>query len=241
MKGTTPEGASGELEAARWVRSMFGRVARRYDLLNHLLSFNLDRRWRARTAARLKDVLAGSRAPVLDICCGTGDLALALEAAHGAPVFALDFSRPMLERAARKGLASCLLEADALQLPIAGASLGLVTVAFGLRNFAHWERGLAEMRRVLQPGGVAAILEFSRPPNRLFAALYDFYSRRLLPLIGGLISGSREAYTYLPDSVRKFPDAEDLARLMLRAGFTEVQYERMTGGIVALHLGRAAG
>ncbi len=222
---------------------MFGRIARRYDLLNHLLSFNVDRYWRARTAARLGEVLRRPEARVLDICCGTGDLVLTLESARGAAVMGSDFCHPMLTEAARKiarrGFRSVLFEADALALPLPGASLDCVTVAFGFRNLVNYRAGLVEMRRVLKPGGVLAILEFSQPPNPLFAALYAFYSRRLLPAIGGLVSGSRDAYNYLPESVRKFPGAEQLAEEMLAAGFGEVHFERMTCGIVALHLGRA--
>ena len=243
MKGSTPAGTAGEQEAARWVRGMFARVARRYDLLNHLLSLNLDRRWRARAAARLRGVLRRPDARVLDICCGTGDLALALERARGAGVMASDFCHPMLTAAAakfaRRGSRSALFEADALALPLAPRSLDCVTAAFGFRNLANYRAGLAEMRRVLKPGGVAAILEFSQPPNPLLAALYGFYSRRLLPAVGGLVSGSRDAYAYLPESVRKFPGAERLADEMRAAGFTEVRFERMTFGVVALHIGVA--
>ena len=130
-----------------------------------------------------------------------------------------------------------LFEADALALPLADASLDLATAAFGFRNLANYKRGLDELVRVLRPGGVAAILEFSQPPNPVFSALYRFYSKRVLPLVGGLISGSRDAYTYLPESVRKFPDAEELAAQMRAAGFAKVEFERMTFGIVALHIG----
>jgi demethylmenaquinone methyltransferase/2-methoxy-6-polyprenyl-1,4-benzoquinol methylase len=129
-----------------------------------------------------------------------------------------------------------LFEADALHLPVADASLDLITAAFGFRNLANYGAGLEEMRRVLRPGGVAAILEFSRPSNAAFAALYEFYSRRILPLIGGALSGSPEAYRYLPESVRKFPSAPELADEMRRVGFQRVSYELLTGGIVALHL-----
>jgi demethylmenaquinone methyltransferase/2-methoxy-6-polyprenyl-1,4-benzoquinol methylase len=142
----------------------------------------------------------------------------------------------MLVAARGKGAAG-LFEADALRLPLRDTSLDLITVAFGFRNLANYGAGLAEMRRVLRPHGMAAILEFSEPPNLVFAALYHFYSRRILPLIGGALSGSRDAYTYLPESVRKFPPAEELAVEMRRTGFAEVRYERFTGGIVALHLG----
>jgi demethylmenaquinone methyltransferase/2-methoxy-6-polyprenyl-1,4-benzoquinol methylase len=133
---------------------------------------------------------------------------------------------------------SPLFEADALALPLAGASLDLITVAFGFRNLANYQHGLEEMLRVLKPGGVAAILEFSQPPNGAFRVLYGFFSTRVLPRIGGLISGSPEAYSYLPESIRKFPGAEQLADDMRRAGFSRVEFERMTGGAVALHLGR---
>jgi demethylmenaquinone methyltransferase/2-methoxy-6-polyprenyl-1,4-benzoquinol methylase len=241
VKGTTPQGARSEQEAAEWVRAMFGRVAHRYDLANHLLSFNMDRYWRSHTVARVRDVLARPEARVLDICCGTGDLVRALQRGRGggAPVMGSDFCHPMLVAAHAKVGGGRLFEADALRLPLADASLDLITVAFGFRNLANYEAGLREMRRVLRGGGVAAILEFSQPPNRLFGALYTFYSRRVLPVIGGALSGSRDAYTYLPESVRKFPAAEELAAMMQTAGFVRVGFERLTGGIVALHLGSA--
>jgi demethylmenaquinone methyltransferase/2-methoxy-6-polyprenyl-1,4-benzoquinol methylase len=241
MSGATPEGARNEQEAARWVRGMFGRVAHRYDLANHLLSFNIDRYWRAHTVSRVREILERPDARVLDICCGTGDLVLAL-AKTGRPVLGSDFCHPMLiaahEKIERRRATAALFESDALRLPLRDASLDLLTVAFGFRNLANYESGLAEVRRVLRPGGVAAILEFSRPPNRAFAALYNFYSRRILPFLGGAISGSRDAYTYLPDSVRKFPDGPELARKISAAGFRSVEFEYLTGGIVALHLGR---
>jgi demethylmenaquinone methyltransferase/2-methoxy-6-polyprenyl-1,4-benzoquinol methylase len=236
MKGAAPQGARNEREAADWVRGMFARVARRYDLANHVLSFNIDRVWRARTVRRVRPILERPGARVLDICCGTGDLTLALARECRAPVLGSDFCHPMLVAARRKGAAD-LFEADALRLPLRDASLDLVTVAFGFRNLANYGAGLAEMRRVLGPGGMAAILEFSDPPNPVFAALYHFYSRRILPLIGGALSGSRDAYTYLPESVRKFPSPEELAEEMRRAGFEQVRYERFTGGVATLHLG----
>jgi len=241
--GTRPPGASSEQEAARWVRSMFARVSGRYDLLNHLLSFNLDRSWRNRTVRRVRHILERPGARVMDLCCGTGDLMLMLERARGAAVFGADFCHPMLVEArrkvARQRCCSSLVEADALQLPLADRSLDLVTVAFGFRNFTNYRDGLREMLRVLKPSGVAAILEFSQPPNQVFAKVYDFYSRRILPAVGSAISGSRDAYTYLPDSVRNFPDAGELAGQMRHAGFREVSFERMTGGVVVLHLGTA--
>jgi demethylmenaquinone methyltransferase/2-methoxy-6-polyprenyl-1,4-benzoquinol methylase len=224
---------------------MFGRIAPRYDLLNHLLSFNLDKRWRARTVARVAEILDRPDARVLDLCCGTGDVLLALERqrknVHGhKPVLASDFCHPMLVEARRKiggrGFRSPVFEADALSLPLADSSLDLITVAFGFRNLANYQHGLEEMLRVLKPGGVAAILEFSQPPNPAFRAFYGFFSTSVLPRVGGLISGSPDAYSYLPESIRKFPGAEQLAQEMRQAGFSQVEFERMTAGAVALHI-----
>jgi demethylmenaquinone methyltransferase/2-methoxy-6-polyprenyl-1,4-benzoquinol methylase len=251
VTGTTPPGVRGEQASARWVREMFGRIVRHYDLLNHLLSFNLDRRWRARTVGRVAGVMARPEARVLDLCCGTGDLLLALEArsltvaaqkgdSEPCMILGSDFCHPMLVEAQRKiaarRLGAPLFEADALALPLADGTLDLITVAFGFRNLANYTKGLEELRRVLKPGGVAAILEFSQPTSRAFGAVYGFFSTRLLPWIGGLISGSQEAYSYLPESIRNFPGADDLAGQMLAAGFARVEFEWMTGGAVALHL-----
>ena len=239
--GTTPQGAANEQAAAQWVRGMFGRIAPRYDLLNHLLSFNLDKRWRARTVARVSDILDRPDAQVLDLCCGTGDVALALESRARRSLLASDFCHPMLLEARRKidagGFRTPVFEADALALPLAGDSLDLITVAFGFRNLANYQSGLQEMLRVLKPGGVTAILEFSQPSNAAFRALYGFFSTSVLPRIGGIVSGSPDAYFYLPQSIRKFPGAEQLAQEMRRAGFSRVEFERMTGGAVALHIG----
>jgi demethylmenaquinone methyltransferase/2-methoxy-6-polyprenyl-1,4-benzoquinol methylase len=243
MKGATPPGAPGEQAAASWVRAMFGRIAPRYDLANHLLSFNIDRWWRAHTVSRVRHILERPGARILDICCGTGDLALELaKRSRGstAVVLGSDFCHPMLiaarRKIARRGVHARLFESDALRLPLADASLDLLTVAFGFRNLTNYDAGLREIHRVLRPGGTAAILEFSQPPNALFAALYNFYSRRLLPRIGSVLTGSPDAYSYLPESVRKFPSAPELAEDMRRAGFRQVRFERLTGGIVALHL-----
>ena len=240
MSGATPRGIKGEQQAAAWVRDMFGQVAPRYDLLNHLLSLNIDKHWRNRTVRLVLPILQRPGARVLDLCCGTGDLLIALQSAGPARVLGSDFCHPMLTAASRKlGAAAVLFESDALSLPVPDRSLDLVTMAFGFRNLANYEKGLAEMLRVLRPGGVAAILEFSRPPNPAFRALYEFYSLRILPKLGTVISGSKDAYTYLPESVRKFPDAEGLALKMQQAGLRDVRFERMTFGIVALHLGTA--
>jgi len=218
-------------DKAVWVQGMFGRIAGRYDLLNHLLSFNLDKRWRARTVKRVSNILTRPDARVLDLCCGTGDLLLALKGAFGS-----DFCHPMLLEARRKSAGSPLFEADALALPLKDDTLDLVTCAFGFRNLADYDKGLDELLRVLKPGGVAAILEFSQPTNPVFGALYRFFSVRILPRIGGIVSGSPDAYSYLPESIRKFPGAEDLASRIKAAGFERVEFERMTAGAVALHL-----
>jgi demethylmenaquinone methyltransferase/2-methoxy-6-polyprenyl-1,4-benzoquinol methylase len=241
-RGSTPEGSTSEQEASRWVRSMFGRVAPRYDLANHLLSANVDRYWRTRTVAELRDVLKRPGARVLDLACGTGDLLIALEREAGRGLIGSDFCHPMLTGAQvkldRDRLKSVLLESDALALPFPDSSLDLVTIAFGYRNLADYRAGLVEMRRVLRPGGVLAILEFTQPPNKTFASVYNWYSRYILPIVGGAISGAPEAYRYLPESVRRFPGAEELARMMLDAGFEHVDWEYLTVGIAALHIGR---
>ena len=240
--GSTPTGTHSEQEASRWVRGMFGRVAHRYDLANHLLSANIDKSWRSRTVERVRDILQRPNARVMDLACGTGDLLVALEREAGRQLLGSDFCHPMLAGAqtklARLKLKSALLEADALSLPLPDASLDLITIAFGFRNLANYRAGLVEMRRVLRSGGALAILEFTQPPNKAFAALYNWYSRRVLPILGGAISGAPEAYKYLPESVRKFPEAPELATMMGEAGFAPVEWEYLTFGIVALHIGR---
>jgi demethylmenaquinone methyltransferase/2-methoxy-6-polyprenyl-1,4-benzoquinol methylase len=242
--GTTPDGAQSEEEASRWVRAMFGRVAHRYDFANHLLTANIDRYWRNRAVARVRDIVKRPDTRVFDLACGTGDLLVALERAAGRRLIGGDFCHPMLTGARiklrRQGLGSALVESDALMLPFPDASLDLITIAFGYRNLANYRAGLAEMRRVLRPGGALAILEFTQPPNAAFAALYNWYSRRVLPMVGGAISGAPEAYRYLPDSVRKFPGAAELAGEMREAGFDPVEWEYLTFGITALHVGRVA-
>jgi demethylmenaquinone methyltransferase/2-methoxy-6-polyprenyl-1,4-benzoquinol methylase len=235
-----PQEAALQNEHARRVRAMFAGIAGRYDLLNHLLSGNTDRRWRRLVAENLRDALGeGSRA--LDVACGTGDLAIALAEAGRARVVGLDFCRPMLDIAARKtnGHAPRVgyVEGDALRLPFADATFEVVTIAFGLRNLSSVEDGLRELGRVLKPGGRIAVLEFSRPVVPGFRRLFKFYFTRLLPRIGGLISGSRGAYEYLPDSVSRFPDQTRLAGMMSSVGFEQVEYRNLTGGIAALHTG----
>jgi demethylmenaquinone methyltransferase/2-methoxy-6-polyprenyl-1,4-benzoquinol methylase len=241
--GTRPEGLEGDREISRWVRRMFDGVAPRYDLLNHVLSFQTDRYWRWRTVRRLRDVMAKPGVRAVDLCCGSGDLLIALQ--HRVPeatVFGSDFSHQMLRacntKLSKGSLPAKVFESDAMQLPLASSSMDLITVAFGFRNLVNYRAGLAEMLRVLKPGGTAAILEFSTPPNRRFGAFYRFYSTRVLPRIGAMISGVPEAYTYLPESVRKFPAAPELAEEMRTAGFAGVEFTHMTFGIAALHIGR---
>ena len=219
---------------------MFAGIACRYDLLNHLLSANIDRRWRSLVADKLRPALvAGTR--TLDVACGTGDLALTLSEAGQTRVTGLDFCRPMLEVAAQKAAQRQrripFIEADALRLPFAAETFDVVTIAFGLRNLASVESGLQELFRVLRPGGKIAILEFSHPVVPGFRALFNFYFTRVLPRIGGFVSGSRGAYEYLPDSVSRFPDQQSLAELMGKVGFEGVTYQNLTGGIAALHTG----
>lgn len=224
---------------------MFAGIAGRYDLLNHLLSGNIDKRWRRLVARELQPSMSeGAR--VLDVACGTGDLSLALAAAGRARVVGVDFCRPMLEIARDKSAGEArripFVEGDALRLPFTDESFDAVTIAFGLRNLAGVAEGLGELRRVLKPGGRAAILEFSTPVVPGFRALFGFYFTRVLPRVGGMVSGSRGAYEYLHDSVSKFPDQKRLAALMREAGFEKVAYRNLTGGVAALHTGaRPAG
>lgn len=220
---------------------MFGRIANRYDLLNHLLSANVDKRWRRIVATKVRDKLSSRNASVLDVACGTGDLSLTLFETTGARVVGTDFCRPMLAIAAGKLSSQVrLIEGDALRLPFRSGSFDAVTIAFGLRNLSSVENGLAELCRVLKPGGWVAVLEFSRPANAMLRAFYGLYFRKVLPVLGGAISGSLSAYTYLPASVQTFPDQTQLVLLMEQAGFDQVRYQNLTGGIAALHMGRRA-
>ncbi len=233
------EKRSAENEHASRVREMFATIATRYDLLNHLLSGNTDKKWRRIVAKRVSEKLGSDPSQILDVACGTGDLSLTLFETTGVRVVATDFCRPMLEIAAGKMPGSVkLVEADALSLPFLDQSFEAVTIAFGLRNFSNVEIGLKELFRVVKPQGWVAVLEFSKPPNALFNALFGFYFLRVLPLLGGIISGSKSAYSYLPNSVQRFPDQQELSRLMNEVGFSQVTYENLTGGIAALHLGR---
>jgi len=222
---------------ARRVREMFARISPRYDLLNHVLSANIDRRWRRAVIKKLQPLLPRS-AIVLDVGCGTGDLGIEIFEKIEAKVIGVDFCRPMLELTARKTDHLDLVEGDALQLPFANGSFDGVTIGFGLRNLSSVEGGLKELLRVLKPKGWAAILEFSQPVTPGWRGLVTFYNARLLPWIGGLVSGSPSAYRYLPDSITRFPNQQKLAAMMLDVGFEEVSFQNLTGGVAALHLGR---
>jgi demethylmenaquinone methyltransferase/2-methoxy-6-polyprenyl-1,4-benzoquinol methylase len=246
-RGTRPEGVASEADASRRVREMFTKIAPRYDLLNHLLSLQLDRLWRARTARILQPILGREDALILDLCCGTGDLAFALQRKTKGRVWGADFAHTMLVRAREKSSTSQtggtsgwkipFVESDALRLPFASGSFHLVTAAFGFRNLANYEAGLAEIARVLKPGGTAAILEFTEPKPGWFGDLYRWYFRAVLPTLGGIISGDRAAYAYLPKSVAKFLRPGELTELMQQNGFAGVDARVWTGGTVALHTG----
>jgi demethylmenaquinone methyltransferase/2-methoxy-6-polyprenyl-1,4-benzoquinol methylase len=223
------------------IRRMFGDIAPRYDLLNHLLSLNIDRSWRRRTT-RL--VAPEGNAPILDVCTGTGDLALEYFAAGGGrvPVVGADFCHPMLVRAiakaAKRQVDVRFLEADAQALPFPNNSFQITCVAFGLRNVTDTDRGLSEMVRVTRPGGRVAILEFSKPRHWLFGRLYRFYFTHLLPRFGQAVSRNNvDAYSYLPASVMQFPDYEALLEKMNRHGLTNTRYHAMTFGIATLYVG----
>lgn len=222
------------------IRRMFGQIAPWYDFLNHVLSLNIDRRWRKRTT-RLVPPQPG-QGPILDLCTGTGDLAIVYHrvAKGSVPIIGADFCHEMLTRATEKaaGTGIRFVEADAQALPFPNNTFQIVTVAFGLRNVTDTDRGLAEMVRVAKPGGRIAILEFSKPRNRLFGSLYSFYFRRVLPRVGQLLSRSREnAYKYLPESALRFPDYEALAEKMRSHGLDDVHYVPFTFGIATLYVG----
>lgn len=235
--GLTETGQKSAEEHARRVREMFAKISPRYDVLNHLLSANIDKRWRRRVVNEMRALLPeGAR--VLDVGCGTGDLSLELFENAAAQVTGIDFCAPMLKFAKSKAPDVQFIEGDALRLPFAEASFDGLTIGFALRNLASVERGLSELLRVLKPNGIVAILEFSRPVVPLFGQLVSLYYRRLLPWIGGIVSGSRDAYEYLPDSISKFPDQQMLAAMMREAGFEEVRFDNLSGGIAALHTGR---
>jgi demethylmenaquinone methyltransferase / 2-methoxy-6-polyprenyl-1,4-benzoquinol methylase len=223
------------------VRSMFTRIARRYDLMNALMTGGRHHAWRRMTAATLREAPPG---PVLDLATGTGDLALAIRRVRPtAPVIGADFSEGMLREAAaklaRRGARVPLLAADALALPFPDRTFAAVTSAFLLRNLADVGRGLAEMRRVTRAGGLVVTLEITRPRIPGWDGVFGFYFHRIVPAVGGIVAGDRAAYAYLPDSVDRFVSPQGLAELMRRIGLVDVHYRRLGIGTIALHVGVA--
>jgi len=238
--GATPAGATDERSAAKAVQQMFDEIAPRYDFLNHALSMNIDRLWWRRTARTFNHILARENACVLDLCAGTGDMAVALRSVGPqALICALDFSHQMLqhglEKYKRKNIQP--VEADALHLPLPDSSMDLVVSAFGFRNLANYQAGLNEIFRVLKPQGETGILDFSEPGGAL-GKLYGFYFRKILPRIGTLISGVRGPYEYLPASVQKFPSPQQMMEKMKLVGFSEVSWTPYTFGIAGLYRGK---
>ncbi|HTZ60625.1 MAG TPA: ubiquinone/menaquinone biosynthesis methyltransferase [Acidobacteriaceae bacterium] len=239
--GAQPEGTADEASAAIAVRSMFDQIAPRYDLLNHVLSCNIDRIWWRRTARTFRQVLTRPEAQILDVCCGTGDMTLALlrhRPREARPVLAADFAHQMLVRGTAKfnSKGAIALEADALHLPLPDSSLDLVTTAFGFRNLANYQAGLQEFHRVLKPGGELGILDFSEP-GAIVGKLYSFYFRRVLPAVGSLISGTSGPYRYLPHSVHRFPSPQEILRTMQSIGFERVSWTPFSFGIAGLYRG----
>ena len=240
--GAAPPGAEGPRQASRAVREMFTAIAPRYDLLNHVLSCNIDRLWWARTARAFAGILDDPDARVLDLCCGTGDMAFALAARRpgdGVAIRGVDFSHAMLRRAQAKTRNDRMLwiEADALTLPFPDASFDLVTSAFGFRNLADYDAGLREIARVLRPGGEVGILDFGMPRG-IAGHIYRLYFRRVLPLLGTVISGVRGPYGYLPASVQRFPNPPEMLERMRRAGFLDPSWTSYTLGIAGLYRGK---
>ena len=242
--GAAPPGASDEAAAAAAVRDMFTSIAPRYDLLNHVLSMNVDRLWWDRTARAFSEVLRRPGGQVLDLCCGTGDMAFALyrrssRSAAPAQIIGADFSHAMLKLAEQKSKGKNIrwVEADALHLPFPPAQFQLVTSAFGFRNLANYDRGLAEIYRVLAPGGEVGILDFGEPKG-LLGKLYRVYFRRVLPAIGTLISGVRGPYSYLPASVLRFPSPDEMLERMRSAGFRDASWTPYTFRIAGLYRGK---
>jgi demethylmenaquinone methyltransferase / 2-methoxy-6-polyprenyl-1,4-benzoquinol methylase len=240
--GAAPEGASDPESAARAVRKMFASIAPRYDLLNHLLSFNIDHLWWRRTARGFSAILSQPNARVLDLCCGTGDLTLALwkeSSTAAAAIVGADFAHPMLQRAKAKSTGTSLqwIEADALRLPVPDTQFDLVTSAFGFRNLADYNAGLREIVRVLRPGGECGILDFGEPGG-LVGKLYRIYFKHVLPTVGSLISGIQGPYRYLPASVERFPSPQEMLGRMKDAGLVEVSWTPYTLGIAGLFRGK---
>ena len=242
--GAKPMGVHDESHAAEAVQQMFDAIAPRYDLLNHVLSANIDRLWWRRTALQFRSVLSDPNSAILDICCGTGDLTMALlkhRPQNARPILGADFSHGMLQRGALKFGAdrpnrswAIALEADALHLPLRSGSLDLIVTAFGFRNLANYQAGLREFHRVLKPGGQLGILEFSEPGG-LIGKLYALYFRRVLPAIGRLIGGMDGPYNYLPASVGAFPSPTEMLTLMRQSGYSNDNWQPYTFGIAGLY------
>ncbi len=249
VTGAAPQGTTDVDSAARAVREMFTSIAPRYDLLNHVLSFNVDRLWWRRTARAFAQILEQPDARILDLCCGTGDMTFALRKRAGMEpplILGADFSHAMLQRAGSKspgkvsqnGKASPYwVEADALCLPFPEQHFSLVTSAFGFRNLANYDAGLREILRVLRPGGECGILDFSDPVG-VMGGLYRIYFKQILPHIGTLLSGVRGPYAYLPNSVERFPSPQEMLDRMRRAGFREVGWTPYTFGVAGLYRGK---
>ena len=245
--GAKPIGTTDEASAAQNVRQMFNSIAPRYDLLNHLLSANVDRLWWRRAARTFSATLARPEAAILDICCGTGDMTLALlklRPANARPILAGDFARAMLARGAEKFAArpadapnAVAIEADAMHLPLAPGALDLIVSAFGFRNLANYEGGLREFHRVLKPGGQLGILDFSEPGGLLGRA-YGFYFHRVLPRIGRLVYGAAGPYNYLPTSVGNFPPPPQMLDLLRVTGYVDPKWQPYTFGIAGLYTAR---
>jgi demethylmenaquinone methyltransferase/2-methoxy-6-polyprenyl-1,4-benzoquinol methylase len=239
--GAAPQGASDRDSAARAVREMFTSIAPRYDLLNHVLSFNIDRLWWWRAARTFDAILKRPNSRVLDLCCGTGDMTFALKrrGSNIAQIIGADFSHAMLQRAAVKGSGTQLrwVEADALRLPFADSHFDLITAAFGFRNLADYDAGLREIVRVLAPDGEVGILDFGEPGG-LMGKIYRVYFKSVLPRIGTVISGVQGPYKYLPASVERFPAPEEMLKRMHQAGFREASWTPYTFGIAGLYRGK---
>lgn len=240
--GAAPKGAAGTRATAHAIREMFSSIAPRYDLVNHLLSFNIDRLWWRSAAQTFGFILCQPNARVLDLCCGTGDMTFALfeEAGFSTPrILGADFSHAMLQRAQQKSRGTPLrwIEADALSLPFKDGLFDLITAAFGFRNLADYDAGLREIVRLLKVGGECGILDFGEPAG-LTGKVYRIYFRRVLPVLGTVISGVRGPYSYLPASVEHFPRPQEMLDRMRRAGFREASWTPYTFGIAGLYRGR---
>ncbi|MBV9479578.1 MAG: ubiquinone/menaquinone biosynthesis methyltransferase [Acidobacteria bacterium] len=242
VRGASPAGAHDAQAASAAVRAMFTAIAPRYDLLNHLLSLNVDRLWWRRAARAFVHILSRPNARVLDICCGTGDMAFALRRAAGTSqidIMGADFSHAMLRRACEKSGHKQVrwIEADALRLPFPNHCFDLLTAAFGFRNLADYDAGLREIVRVLKPGAECGILDFAEPPGKLGKA-YQIYFRHVLPRVGTAISGVRGPYLYLPASVERFPQPDQIVMRMRSNGFSEAHWTAYTYGIAVFYRGR---